>query len=86
MRLNTVGLSTDGAYELPITQAELADTVGLTHIHVNRILQRLRSEGSITLKSRQLVILDVHKLMASCDFDANYLHLGERNGKKEPCR
>ena len=60
--------------------------VGLTHIHVNRVLQRLRSEGSITLKNRQLVILDVHELMASCGFDGNDRRLGERNGKKEPYR
>ena len=86
MRLRTVGLATDGAFELPITQAELADTVGLTHIHVNRILQRLRADGSITLKGKQLVILNVDKLMAFSGFDVNYLHLGERNGKKEPCR
>ena len=86
VRLRTVGLSSDGVYELPLTQTDLADTVGLTHIHVNRMLQRLRAAGAITLKGNRLVIHDVVGLMAFCGFDPGYLHLAERNGTAEPCR
>ena len=77
MRLRTVGLVNGDSYELPITQHDLADTMGLTHVHVNRVLQRLRAEGAITLKSKRLVIEDVERLMAFCGFDGSYLHLGE---------
>ena len=77
MRLRTVGLVNGDSYELPITQHDLADTMGLTNVHVNRVLQRLRSEGAITLKSKRLVIEDVERLMAFCGFDGSYLHLGE---------
>lgn len=51
-RLRTVGLATNGAYEVPLNQIEIADTLGLTQLHVNRILQRLRAEGAITLKGK----------------------------------
>ena len=77
VRLRTVGLVNGDSYELPITQHDLADTMGLTNVHVNRVLQRLRSEGAITLKSKRLVIEDVERLMAFCGFDGSYLHLGE---------
>lgn len=85
VRLRTVGLSNSGAYELPLTQTDLADTVGVTHIHVNRMLQRLRSAGAITLKDNRLVIHDVDGLMAFAGFDPSYLHLSKRNGAKAPC-
>ena len=84
LRLRTVGLASGGGYALPITQAEIADTMGLTNVHVNRVLQRLRAEGAITLEERRLVILDVDRLMAFSGFDPNYLHLAERDGKREP--
>ena len=80
LRLETVGLTTGTQYALPLTQAELADTVGLTGVHVNRILQRLRRDGLITLKSKRLVILDEERLKAFGGFNPNYLHLAEQNG------
>ncbi len=80
LRLRVVGLTSDGSYELPITQAELADSMGLSHVHVNRVLQSLRAQGLITLKGGTLVILDVDVLLAFSRFNPNYLHLGERNG------
>jgi CRP-like cAMP-binding protein len=83
LRLETVGLTNGAMYELPITQAELADTTGLTSVHVNRVLQRLRRDGLITLKSRNLMIMDVERLKAVSGFNPNYLHLSERNGLPE---
>jgi CRP-like cAMP-binding protein len=58
LRLRAVGLANGGGFELPITQAELADIVGLSDVHVNRSLQALREAGLITLKGKHLVILD----------------------------
>ena len=76
MRLQTVGLSNNNRYELPITQADIAETMGLTLVHVNRVLQRLRRSGLITLASRQLVINDAQALKEFGEFNPNYLHLG----------
>ena len=86
LRLQTVGLTNGNQYELPITQAELADTVGLTGVHVNRILQRLRGDGLITLKSKNLVLVDVERLKAFSGFNPNYLHLAEQDGISEHSR
>lgn len=81
LRLRVVGLVSDGAFELPITQAELADTMGLSHVHMNRVLQRLRAEELITLKGGLLVVLDAERLKAFGGFDPNYLHLDQKNGQ-----
>ena len=64
MRLEAVGLVTDNSYSLPITQEELADTAGLTSVHVNRVLRDLRALDLIVLKSRTLSIPDIARLKA----------------------
>jgi CRP-like cAMP-binding protein len=79
LRLETVGLASGDRYELPITQAELADTVSLTSVYLNRVLQRLRREGLITLQGKNLVITDVGRLKAFSGFNPNYLHLSEQS-------
>lgn len=83
LRLRTVGLANGDAYELPITQFDLADTMGLSLVHMNRVLQRLRAGDMITLKGRQLVILDIEGLMTFSEFNPNYLHLAHRTGARE---
>ena len=83
LRLETVGLTNGDTYELPITQVELADTMSLTSVYVNRVLQRLRRDGLITLKGKNLVILDLERLKAFSGFNPNYLHLSDQNGIPE---
>ena len=83
LRLQAVGLASEDGYELPITQAELADTVSLTSVYVNRVLQRLRRDGLIALKGKTLVILDVERLKAFSGFHPNYLHLSDQSGMPE---
>ncbi len=75
LRLETVGLTDGATYELPITQNELGDTTGLTGVHVNRVLQRLRADGLITWRNQKLVILDADRLRELSGFNPNYLHL-----------
>lgn len=76
VRLQAVGLAQDNAFEFPMTQAELADTTGLSTVHVNRTLQELRAAGVITLRGKMLTINDVEALEATAGFDPFYLHLG----------
>lgn len=78
LRLQSVGLANGSRYELPITQSELADTMGLSVVHISRVLRRLRANGLITLNGKKLVILDVAKLKEFSGFNPNYLHLAER--------
>ena len=74
-RLSAVGLADDDTMDFPLTQSDLADTVGLTPVHVNRVVRWLREAGLVTWKGRELRIDDVARLRAFCDFDGNYLHL-----------
>lgn len=74
-KLKAVGLVSDHRYSLPITQSELADATGLSNVHVNRVLQALRSKGLITLRSSTLIVHDWDALVQVSGFDPTYLHL-----------
>jgi CRP-like cAMP-binding protein len=63
-------------YALPLTQIELADTTGMTTVHVNRSLQRLRKDGLIATRRGKLTILDLNRLAELAGFDPTYLHVG----------
>jgi CRP-like cAMP-binding protein len=80
IRLRGVGLTNGHGCELPMTQAELADALGLSVVHTNRVLQDLRAQGLVTLKGKTLVIPDLDALMAAGLFNPNYLHL-DRDGQ-----
>jgi CRP-like cAMP-binding protein len=60
--------------ELPLPQAVLADALGMTPVHINRILQELRRSGAIELSRGVLRIKDPVALTHISGFDANYLH------------
>jgi CRP-like cAMP-binding protein len=77
-RLKAVGLARENLLVMPVTQAELADTVGMSAVHVNRTIQHLRAEGLIRWRGKMLSILDVDGLRAFASFDPNYLHLDKR--------
>ncbi len=84
VRLDTVGLVAEGgSYELPLTQEELADVLGLSPVHVNRVLQQLRGDGLIATRGKTLTIRDVARLEAFAGFDPNYLHLMPGPGSGE---
>jgi CRP-like cAMP-binding protein len=74
LRSKAVGLSDDGSFELPLTQEELGDTMGLSTVHINRTMQDLRSQGLITSKGKRMVVNDLERLMAFSEFNPNYLH------------
>jgi CRP-like cAMP-binding protein len=78
VRLRTVGLADGHAAELPVTQAELGDALGLSTVHVNRVLQELRGNGLITLRGRFLSVQDWPGLKQAGEFDATYLHLAPK--------
>jgi CRP-like cAMP-binding protein len=76
LRLKVAGLGEDNAYELPMTQDQLADATGLTSVHVNRTIKVLEAQGLIERSSpRSIHIGDWRKLAEAGDFDSNYLHL-----------
>ncbi len=75
VRLKAVGLANGHECELPITQTELGDALGLSTVHVNRSLQELRGDGLIQLRGRSLAILNWDGLTRAGEFDPLYLHL-----------
>jgi CRP-like cAMP-binding protein len=75
VRLKAVGLAEDHSCKLPITQAEFADAIGTSTVHVNRVLQEMRANGLIELSGDQLNIPDWETLKRAGDFDPTYLHL-----------
>ncbi|WP_159349768.1 Crp/Fnr family transcriptional regulator [Roseomonas harenae] len=80
LRLRSVGLTQENRCELPLTQSELADAMGLSTVHVNRTLQELRAANLIVLKGRTLTIPDLDALQSAGQFNPNYLHL-EHEGR-----
>lgn len=77
-RMQMIGLVDDDRLELPITQEELADATGLTPVHVNRKLQRLRGDNLIELSGGVLTIKNVAELKRVAGFDPSYLHIKRR--------
>ncbi len=75
-RLQVVELVSEDSYALPLTQSDLADTMGLSTVHVNRSLRELRQQKLIAQASRRVTILDLPRLQALASFRSNYLHLG----------
>lgn len=77
-RLEAVGLASGSSFSFPVRQADLADMVGLSVVHVNRTLQRLRQMGLIVWDGATLTIPDPDGLRAAADFDPTYLDLVKR--------
>ena len=75
-RQTAIGASDGRSVRLPLTQVDLADALGLTPVHVNRVLQELRKDGLITLERRRFFLRDVAALQLIAAFTPGYLHLG----------
>lgn len=65
----------DGMFELPLTQQDLGDAVGLTKTHVNRGLKALTETGLIERDGRVIRITDVEALSALVDFRDRHGHV-----------
>ena len=78
VRLQAVGCADNDTFAFPISQVDLGDTLGITSVHVNRVLQELRSQGLIVWKNRRLHVPNVERLIAFAEFEPKYLHLTPR--------
>lgn len=75
VRLSAVGRVNEQEFEMPITQTELADTLGLSSVHVNRTLQELRRRDLIVFRDRVMRLVDLDALSEIAMFTPGYLHL-----------
>ena len=67
-------------FELPLNQKELGSALGMTSVHVNRMLQKLRAEQLVAFHSRTVRIKDLARLHAIAEFDPAYLDLRYEDG------
>lgn len=72
-RLSLVGMGSKAGYACPLTQYHLADALGLSAVHVNRVLRKLREAGSVTFQDGQVTFDNYDRLVALAGFDPAYL-------------
>ena len=89
-RMQQAGLGTRTDFPLSMTQDQLADTLGLTAVHVNRTLQTLRTNGLVRTSHKRMEVLDWARLAAIAEFQEEYLQYLRRHapapgaGRKAP--
>jgi CRP-like cAMP-binding protein len=74
LRARNIGLTTEPRFSLPLSQVLLADSLGMTPVHLNRVLKDLRQSGAMALTRGSLTIVDPEKLVRVAGFDESYLH------------
>ena len=74
LRARNIGIAKEETFALPLSQLLLADSLGMTAVHLNRVLKELRIAGAMTLARGSLIITDPGKLIQIAGFDENYLH------------
>ncbi|WP_336487085.1 Crp/Fnr family transcriptional regulator [Methylobacterium nigriterrae] len=75
-RLSAVGLANaaDRSILLPLTQGELGDVLGITTVHVNRVLQEMRARTLVVWNGGRLIIPNWDRLAEVGLFNPLYLH------------
>ena len=77
MRFEQAGLGKHDDVDFPITQAQLADVLGVTAVHLNRTMQALRQEGLLVTSASRFRLPDRKRLCQVAQFDPSYLLLGK---------
>jgi len=67
-RLEFLGMVSGTSFPLPVTQEMLADTLGLTSVHVNRTLQTMRRDGLLELRGGKATLHDRERLVGIVDW------------------
>ena len=83
-RLRAIGLVSGGTMTMPITQVEIADALGLSPVHMNRMVKELRARGLVTIDGQSVSILDREALARLGDFDPLFLHLAAGEPPRRP--
>ena len=78
VRLAVVGLADDTGYALRLTQQDLAECLGLTVVHINRVLRELREQGHVEVRGGRVQLMDLAGLREVAEFDPTYLYLDRR--------
>ena len=73
-RLTLIGQASETEFHCPLSQLVLADALGLTAIHVNRVLRQLREQGLLTVRRGRVEIHDLGGLRKLSGFQGGYLN------------
>ncbi len=71
-RLTTVNRMHDAL--IPLTQEELADILGVSTVHAQRVLSQLRDPGLVTVQDSRVVVPDIGRLREIAEFNGDCLH------------
>lgn len=71
-------------FSFPLTQTDLGDAQGLSTVHINRVMQKLKQDGLVSVADRKMTILDWNRLRKTGEFDAGYLHLRQNSSAPSP--
>ena len=67
-RLENAGLTDGTVFRLPLTQNVLASVLGMSTVHMNRVLMQLQHEGMIARRGDHISLPDVDRLSRSVNF------------------
>jgi CRP-like cAMP-binding protein len=73
-RLAIIGKVEGATFEMPLTQEQLGEAMGITSVHANRIVKQLRDENVLDFHRGRVTVLDESRLQELADFDRRYLH------------
>jgi CRP-like cAMP-binding protein len=74
-RLKVIGRVNGASFEMPLTQEQIGEALGITAVHANRVIKQLRQDGVVELHRGRVTVLDEGKLLELAGFDDRYLHL-----------
>ncbi len=89
LRLQLAGLASEGGYACPLNQYLLADALGLTALHLNRVLRQLRERALVTFRDGRVEFHDIAGLCTLADYHGGYLDQNQGTnltiGRKRSC-
>jgi CRP-like cAMP-binding protein len=73
-RLKVIGRADGNRFDMPLTQEQIGEALGITAVHANRVIKQLRQDGIVDLHRGRVTVLDEGKFQELADFDNRYLH------------
>jgi CRP-like cAMP-binding protein len=73
-RLKVIGRTEGNSFEMPLTQEQIGEALGITAVHANRVIKQLRQDGTVDLHRGRVTVLNETKFQELADFDSRYLH------------
>ena len=73
-RLAITGRAAGDTFEMPLTQEQIGEALGITPVHANRIIRQLRDDRIVDISRGRVAVLDEAKLAELAQFDDRYLH------------